>query len=76
MGDLFEYSLHFQGVHFLHFGSDEHGLDSDYVQLSGYEHISAGPEEPIHDFDASEVGFVLEVVRSHDFNHPVQHTGS
>jgi hypothetical protein len=43
------------------------------MQLSGKYHFGAVSKIPIHNIDASEIGFTLEVIRTHHLHHPVQH---
>ena len=76
VGDFIEHCLDFQGIDFFHFTCDEHRLDSDDMQTGREEGILLELEVSVHEFNSREIGFMLEFVHGHDFDHPIQHSGS
>lgn len=76
MSYFLENCFHFQWIDFFHFGSNKHGLYPKYMKLCRHKNFRARRTESIHDLDSSKIGFILKMVRAHDFNHPVKHTGS
>ena len=76
MSDFVINSFHFKRIDLFHFCGNEHGLHSDNVKLIWQKNLFGFGKESIHQLDTSEVSLALEAVRTHNFDHPVQHAGS
>lgn len=44
--------------------------------MSWHQDFSRSSKISVHDLDSSKISFILEMIRTHDFHHPVQHSCS
>ena len=75
MGDLFMDHFHLQGVDILILGRDEHGSDTNDVEVGDLSGVLLVLEEAVQDRDGQEEGLVVTLEVGQDFDHPVNHAG-
>lgn len=73
MSNFFKDHFHFERVYIFIFGSNEHGSDSDDVEVSHFSRVVLALEEAVKDGHREEESLVITLEVCKHFNHPVYH---
>jgi hypothetical protein len=73
MSNFFEDHFHLEWVNIFILGGNEHGSDSNDVEVSHFSGVVLAFEEAVEDGDREEEGLVIALEVGKHFNHPVNH---